>query len=76
MQGNNKEMMDAAVHSEPRGKEGSGVVELSTDERLDKLEKQAGRVEVRLSAVEKSLQEIKNLLKQQGMKPGKNYDAP
>ena len=47
-----------------------------TDERLERLEKQVGRTEKRLAVVEKTLQEIKILLKKQGIERGKNYDAP
>lgn len=46
------------------------------DERLERLEKQVGGVETRLAAVEKALQEIKILLRKQGIERGKNYDSP
>lgn len=47
-----------------------------TDERLEQLEKQVDRFETRLEAVEKTLQKIINLLRQQGIERGKNYAAP
>lgn len=47
-----------------------------TDERLERLETHVGRIETRLKAVEETIQEITNLLRQQGVKSGKNYDAP
>lgn len=47
-----------------------------TDERLERLEKQVGRAEKRLEVVEKTPQEIKTLLRKQGIERGKNYDAP
>ena len=51
-------------------------MDLPTDERLERLEKQAGRVDTRLKAVEKALQEIKTLMRQHGIERGRNYDAP
>jgi len=47
-----------------------------TDERLERLEKKAGLYETRLEAVEKTIQEIIILLRQQGIERGKNYAAP
>lgn len=47
-----------------------------TDERLERLEKQVGRFDTRLEAIEKALQEIKILMRQHGIERGRNYDAP
>lgn len=47
-----------------------------THERLERLEDQMGRIDARLEVVEKVLNELKNVLSQQGIKQGRNYAAP
>ena len=47
-----------------------------THERLERLEDQMGRIGARLEVVEKVLNELKNVLRQQGIKQGRNYAAP
>lgn len=47
-----------------------------THERLERLEDQMGRINSRLEAVEKVLNELKSVLRQQGIEQGRNYAAP
>ena len=47
-----------------------------THERLERLEDQMGRINSRLEVVEKVLNELKSVLRQQGIEQGRNYAAP
>jgi len=47
-----------------------------THERLERLEDQMGRINSRLEAVEKVLNELKSVLRQQGIEQGRNYAVP
>ena len=51
-------------------------MDLSTDGRLERLEKQVDRVDARIEAIEKALQEMQILMRQHGIERGRNYDAP
>jgi hypothetical protein len=51
-------------------------MDLQTDDRLARLEKHTGRIDTRLKAVEKALQEIKILMRQHGIQRGRNYETP
>ncbi len=51
-------------------------MDLPTDERLARLEKQMDRVDTRLKAVERALKEIKTLNRPRRIGRDRNYDAP
>lgn len=52
------------------------LMDPQTHERLERLEDQMGRINSRLEAVEKVLNELKSVLRQQGIEQGRNYAAP